>query len=80
VHQNSRLNDHPPGPDTRSLYMEITCSENATVRTTGQHCPDAALKQKRFSAKFSNFSRTVVHPDGAQFYQAKRLVELSAYK
>jgi hypothetical protein len=35
--------------------MEITYSEHATVRTAGQHRPDAALKQERFSAKFSEF-------------------------
>jgi len=26
--------------------MEITCSRSATVRTLGQHCPDAALFRK----------------------------------
>jgi hypothetical protein len=55
VHQISRLDDHPPGPDARSLYMEITCSERATVRTTGHHRPDATLKQERSSAKFLEF-------------------------
>jgi hypothetical protein len=55
VHQISLPDDHPLDPDARSLYMEITCSERATVRTTGQHRSDAALKQERFSAKFSKF-------------------------
>jgi hypothetical protein len=55
VHQISRPDDHPPGLDMRSLYMEVTCSERATVQTTGQHRPDAAFKQERFSAKFSKF-------------------------
>jgi len=55
VHQINRPDDHPPGPNTRSLYKEITCSERATVRTTGQHRPDAALKQERFLAKFLEF-------------------------
>jgi hypothetical protein len=55
VHQINRPDDHPPGPDTRSLYMEITCSRRATVRTTGQHRPNTAQKQERFSAKFLKF-------------------------
>jgi hypothetical protein len=46
---------HPPGPDARSLYKEITCSGRATVRTTMPHRPDAALKQERSSAKFLKF-------------------------
>jgi len=33
VHQINRLDDHSPDPDTRSLYMEITCSGCAIVRT-----------------------------------------------
>jgi hypothetical protein len=55
VHQINRLDEHPPGLDPRNLYMEITYSELVTVRTTGQHRPDAALKQERFSAKFLEF-------------------------
>jgi hypothetical protein len=55
VHHINRPDDHPPGPEARSLYMEITCSERVTVRTTRQHRPDAALKQERFSAKFLKF-------------------------
>jgi hypothetical protein len=54
VHQINRPNDHPPGLDARSLYMEITCSGRAIVRTTGHHCPDAAQKQERITAKFSD--------------------------
>jgi hypothetical protein len=50
VHQISHPDDHPPGLDAQSLYMEVICRERATVRTTGQHRPDAALKQERFSA------------------------------
>jgi hypothetical protein len=42
VHQINRLDDHPPGPDAGSIYMEVTCSERATVRTIGQHRPDAS--------------------------------------
>jgi hypothetical protein len=34
VHQISHPDDHPPGPDARSLYMEITYSERATVQMT----------------------------------------------
>jgi hypothetical protein len=55
VHQISRLDDRSPGSDARSLYMEITCSGRATVRTTVPHRPDAALKQIRSSAKFLKF-------------------------
>jgi hypothetical protein len=63
VHHISRLDNHPLGPDARSLYMEITCSEHATIRTTGHHRLDAALKQVRFSVKFSEF-RSHSCPDG----------------
>jgi hypothetical protein len=55
VHQIDRPDAHPPGPDARSLYMEITCSGHATVRTTVPHRPDATLKQERSSAKFLEF-------------------------
>jgi hypothetical protein len=55
VHQISHPDYHPPGPDAQSLYMEIICSERATVRMTGHHCPYAALKQERSSAKFLKF-------------------------
>jgi len=44
VHQISRPDDLSPDLDARSLYMEITCSGRATVRTTGHHCPNVALK------------------------------------
>jgi hypothetical protein len=44
--------------------MEITCSERATILTTGQHRPDAALKQERFQRNFQNFGLTIVCPDG----------------
>jgi hypothetical protein len=44
VHQINHLDDHSLGPDARSLSMEITCSESATVRTIGHHCSDAAQK------------------------------------
>jgi hypothetical protein len=54
VHQISRKDDHPSGPDAQSLYLEITCSGRATVRTTGHHRSNAAQKQERISAKFSN--------------------------
>jgi len=55
VHLINHPNDHPPSPDARSLYMEITCSGCATVRTTVHHRPDAALKQERSSSKFFEF-------------------------
>jgi hypothetical protein len=55
VHQIDRPDAHPPGPDARSLYMEITCSGRTTVRTTESHRQDAAIKQERSSAKFSEF-------------------------
>jgi len=48
VHQISR-------PDARSLYMDITCSGRATVRTIVPHRPNAALKQERSLAKFLEF-------------------------
>jgi hypothetical protein len=44
--------------------MEITCSERATVRMTGQHRPDATLKQERFSTKFTEFRSHSFRPDG----------------
>jgi hypothetical protein len=47
-HQICRPDDHPPSPDARSLYMEITCSGRTTVRKTGHHRPDAAHFRKEF--------------------------------
>jgi hypothetical protein len=44
VHQIDRPNTHPPGPDARSLYMEITCRGRTTVRMTVPHCPNVAFK------------------------------------
>jgi hypothetical protein len=55
MHQINCPDDRPPGPDARNLYMEITCSERATVQMTEQHRPDGALKQERFSVKFLEF-------------------------
>jgi hypothetical protein len=49
----NRPDDHPPWSGRAKPYMEITCSECATVRTTVPHRQDAALKQERFSAKIS---------------------------
>jgi hypothetical protein len=54
MHQINRPDDHPPGPDVRSVYMEITCSGSATVRMTGHHRPEAAQIQERISTKFSD--------------------------
>jgi len=55
VQQITHPDGHPPGPDVRSLYKEITYSGRATVRTTVPHRPNVALKQERSSAKFSEF-------------------------
>jgi hypothetical protein len=63
VQQITHLDGHPPGPDARSLYKEITCSGPATVRTIVPHRPDAALKHERYSAKFSEF-RSYSCPSG----------------
>jgi hypothetical protein len=52
VQQITRPDVHPPGPDARSLYKEITCSGRATVPTTVPHRPNAGLKQERSSVKF----------------------------
>jgi hypothetical protein len=68
--------------------MEITCSGRATVRTIVPHRPDAALKQKIFSAKISEFSVAqlsvqtahVHRPDGIRTYNSSRPFEPSAYK
>jgi len=48
VHQISRPDDHPPGPNARGLYMEITCSRRANVRMTGHHRLDEARFWKEF--------------------------------
>jgi hypothetical protein len=88
VHQINRPDDHPPGPEARSLYMEIACSRSATVRTTGNHRLDAAQKQERILAKFSR-SRSHSCPSERpmttvrtepMFYRARRSFEPSAYK
>jgi hypothetical protein len=48
VHQINRPDDHPLGPEPRSLSMKITCSGSATVRKTGHHRPDATQNRKEF--------------------------------
>jgi len=48
VHQINCPDNHPLGPDARSLVMEITCSKSATVRTTRQHRPDEPQNRKEF--------------------------------
>jgi len=53
AHSKSRCSDailH--GPDPRAIYMEIACSWSTTVRTTGQHRPDAAQIGKEFQQNF----------------------------
>jgi hypothetical protein len=48
VHQINRPDDHSLGLDGRSLGMEITCSDSATVRTTGHHRLETAQIRKEF--------------------------------
>jgi hypothetical protein len=48
MHKINRPDDHPPGLDVRSLYMEITCSGRTTLRTTWHHRLDAAHFRKDF--------------------------------
>jgi hypothetical protein len=64
VHQINRPDDHPLGSNARSLYMEITCSGRATVRTIGHHRPDAAQNRKELQRNSQKIDRTVVRPDG----------------
>jgi hypothetical protein len=63
VHQINRLDDRSTNPDAGSLYIEITCSGSAIIRTTGHHRSDAAQKQERILAKFSEIDRIVVRLD-----------------
>jgi hypothetical protein len=46
VHQFNRPDVSLQGPDAPSLIMVILCSRSVTVRTLGQHRPDAALLWK----------------------------------
>jgi len=46
VHQFNRSDVSLQGSDAPSLIMVISCSRSTTVRTLGQHCPDAALLLK----------------------------------
>jgi hypothetical protein len=46
VHQFNRPKVSLQGPDAPSLIMVILCSRSVTVRTLGQHCPNAALLWK----------------------------------
>jgi hypothetical protein len=57
VHQINLPDDHSPGPDARSLYMEIPCSGSAIVRMR--------LKNKKeFQRNSQKIDHTVVRPDG----------------
>jgi hypothetical protein len=62
VHQINRPDDHPLGPDARSLGMEITCSGSVIVWTTGRH-RHAAQIRKEFQRNFWKADRIVVCPD-----------------
>jgi hypothetical protein len=53
VLKNCRPDVHAPWSGRAKPYKEITCSRRATVQTSVSHRPDAALKQERFSVKFS---------------------------
>jgi hypothetical protein len=48
VHQINRPDDKSYGPDSSNLDMEIACNYSATIRTTGQHRPEAAQIRKEF--------------------------------
>jgi hypothetical protein len=48
LHLINRPDDHPLGPDARSLGMEIIYSGSATVWTTGHHRLEAAQNRKEF--------------------------------
>jgi len=84
----NRLDGHPPWSGRMKPYMEITCSERTTVRTTLPHRPDAALKQERFSVKIlkilvaqlSGRTAQVHRPNGVHTYDCSRPFEPSAYK
>jgi hypothetical protein len=88
VLKNCRPDVHPPWFGRAKPYMEITYSGRATVRTSVSHRPDAALKQERFSAKFSenpvahlSVRTAQVHrPDGIRTYYSSRQFCTSAYK
>jgi hypothetical protein len=44
------------GPNVQSLIMVITCSWSVTVRTLGQHCPDARATPSRRGLNMEVFS------------------------
>jgi hypothetical protein len=53
------------------------------VRPSGRQCLTVRTRlsnRKDLQRNFWNFGRTVVRPDGAQLYQARRSFEPSAYK
>jgi hypothetical protein len=66
---NCRPDVHPRWSGRTKPYMEITCSGRATVRTSMSHRPDAALKQERFSAKFSKNPVTQLSVRTAQVHR-----------
>jgi len=88
VLKNCRLDVHHPWSGRAKPYMEITCSEGATIRTSVSHRPDAALKHERFSAKFLenpvaqlSVRTAQVHcPEGIRTYYSSRPFCTSAYK
>jgi hypothetical protein len=43
-----------PWSGRSGLNMKIACSRSATIRTLGQHCPDAALFRKEFQANLES--------------------------
>jgi len=88
VLKNCRPDVHPLWSGRAKPYMEITSSGREIVRTSVCHRPDAALKQERFSAKFSEdpvaqlsvLTAQVHRPDGVRTYYISRSFYTSAYK
>jgi len=62
VHQIDSPDAHPPGPDARNLYMEITCSGRVTVRTWLSNRKDF---QQIFGIRLDNRKNSVLNSHSA---------------
>lgn len=84
-YQINHLDDHPPGPDARELYMEITCSDRLDdiAPPSGRGSQTGKIFSEIFRILVAQLSVQMAYahrPDGAQFYQARCSFELLAYK
>jgi hypothetical protein len=65
VHQINRPDDHPPGPDSRSLIWKFLAAEVQLSGRQGTTVQTRLKNRKEFQRNSQEINRTVVRLDGA---------------